>query len=102
MECSHRGQSNSGSEHVFPNHRFTSGGFFDAVRAAPATAASFEIVEHSAFRSSLFGIGSGGDNEYCRLRFLGRDFSCEVRLAASIQSFGRALCNLTESNGWLG
>ena len=64
MDCSHRGQSNSGSEHVFPNHRFAGGGFFDAVRAAPATAASFEIVEHSAFRSSLFGIGSGGDNEY--------------------------------------
>src|SRR2546422_10799346 len=61
MECGHRGQSNSGSEHVFPNHRFVGGGFFDAVRAAPATAASFEIVEHSAFRSSLFGIGSGGD-----------------------------------------
>ena len=58
------GQPNSGSEHVFPNHRFVGGGFFDAVRAAPATAASFEIVERSAFRSSLFGVGSGGDNEY--------------------------------------
>ena len=52
-----------GSEHVFPNHRFVGGGFFDAVRAASATAARFEIVEHSAFRSSLFGIGSGGDND---------------------------------------
>jgi len=57
-------RSDSGSDYAFPDCGSVGGGFFDAIRETPAAAAAFEIVEHSAFGSSLFGVGSGRDNEY--------------------------------------
>ena len=60
-------ESDSGSKHDLSDHRFVGGGIFNPVCAPPAVSASFEIIEHSAFRSSLSGVGRGGDSEFCRL-----------------------------------
>src|SRR5438309_10170309 len=83
------GESDSGSERVFPDRWFVGSGFLNSVRATPATTATFEIIEHSAFGRSLFGIGAEATMNYVASALLYNSIGADLpdRLSMRLEKY---------------